>query len=156
MTLLQRRVERLEAIQPEKESSLAHLTDEELDAEIFTCCEKVFANGGEPDLRVALYNISCRKLFNSDPWVRDANHRIDVFNKFIKAALDQKLPKKILAVFKLGQRNVPVSPKDIELTVKALHDADLGEETPWLKEYLENSGVVSEYHQYQYRSINDN
>ena len=87
--------------------------------------------------------------------MRDANHRIDVFNKFIKAALDQKLPKKILAVFRLGWMNAPIPEKDVKLTLKVLHDADLGVETPWLKEYLENSGVVSEYQSYQYQRIED-
>ncbi len=59
-------------------------------------------------------------------------------------------------MFGLGWRNVPIPKDDIELTLKALHDADLGGETPWLNGYLENSGIVSEYHEYQYRSINDN
>ena len=142
---LKNRIKKLEAIQPEKESTLAYLTDEELDEAIFDSCKVLHDNGDEIDSAVSLTNIKCRQFFNSEPWLKDANHRIDVFNKFIKAAIEQTLPEKIKAVFGLGWRNVPIPKQDIELTLKVLHDADLGEEAPWLKGYLENSGVSNEY-----------
>ena len=152
---LKGRLNKLEALQPEKENSLAHLTDEELDAEAFTLCKKLAVKGVQIDLRAALYCIPVREFFTDEPWTRDANHRIGVFQEFLGVAHKQNLPEKIIAVFGLGLRNVPIPEKDIDLTLEVLRDANLGEETPWLKEYLENSGVVNEYHQYQYRSIDD-
>ncbi|TXK95636.1 hypothetical protein BMR02_12520 [Methylococcaceae bacterium HT1] len=101
-------------------------------------------------MRFALYCIPVRAFCNDELWVRDANHRISVFQKFLGIAHRQNLPEKIKAVFSLGWRNVPIPEKDIELTLKALHDTDLGDESPWLESYMKCSGVVNEYHSYQY------
>ena len=124
---LKNRIAKLEAIQPEKESSLAHLSDEELDAVIYENSKTLAKQGIEPERFIALHCIISREFCKDAHWVRDANHRINVFQGFLGIAYKQNLPEKIKAVFGLGWRNVPVPPKDIGLTVKALHDADLGE-----------------------------
>lgn len=142
---LKNRLNKLEASQPEKDNSLAHLTDEELDAEMFASCKKLATEGVEIDLRAALYCMPVREFFTDEPWTRDANHRISVFQEFLGIAHKQDLPEKIIAVFGLGWRNDSIPKEDIELTLKVLHDADLGKEAPWLKGYLEHSGVINEY-----------
>ena len=147
---LKGRLNKLEASQPKKENSLAHLTDEELDAEMFASCKKLAVKGAEIDLRAALYCIPVRELFTDEPWTRDTNHRISVFQAFLGIASKQNLPEKIQAVFGLGWRNVSIPNDDIELTLKALHDTNLGDEAPWLESYMKCSGVVNEYHSYQY------
>ncbi len=152
---LKNRLKKLETLIPDRENSLTHLTDEELDAEMFTSCKKLAAEGVEIDLRAALYCIPVREFFTDEPWTRDTNHRISVFQKFLGIAHKQNLPDKIKDIFGLGWRNVPIPPKDIKLVREVLHDVDLGDETPWLKQYLENSGVVSEFHNNQYRSVDE-
>lgn len=142
---LNNRLKKLEASQPEKENSFAHLTDEELDDALYASCKSAHEIWGELDVQYSLMSIKCRKLYDDEPWLKMANHRISVFQGFLEFALKQNLPEEIISVFALGWRNVPVPEEDIELTLKALHDIDLGEETPWLKGYLEYSGVISEY-----------
>ena len=142
---LKNRLKKLEASQPEKENSLAHLTYEELTEAVYKGSKALAGLGFEPSRYIALHCIKSREFCKDEHWVRDANLRISVFQEFLGIAHKLSLPEKIIAVFGLGWRNVPIPKKDIELTLTALHDADLGEETPWLKSYLECSGVINEY-----------
>ena len=89
-------------MRPEKENSLSHLTDEELGEAILLNCQKLHDSGTNIDASISLINVKCRQFFNDEPWLKDANHRISVFNDFTKAAIDQNLPEKIKAVFGLG------------------------------------------------------
>ena len=99
---LKNRIKKLEAMRPEKENSLSHLTDEELGEAILLNCQKLHDSGTNIDASISLINVKCRQFFNDEPWLKDANHRISVFNDFTKAAIDQNLPEKIKAVFGLG------------------------------------------------------
>jgi len=148
MSILKRRIEVLESKKKVRFTPSSTLTDEELEADAFAQCQKL--DPSEIDPRIMLYFISCRSLTTDEAWVRDANHRIDVFLGFLRCAIELKLPKKIKHILQLGYGNVKVPDKDITLIKKTLHDVDLGRETPWLLSYLEASGVVSEYHDYRY------
>ena len=144
-TALKNRIKKLEAIQPEKDNSLAHLTDDELNEVHYLNCKAIHEKGGELEPHNALWSVRCQEFFADEPWLKMANHRISVFQEFLGIAHKQSLPEKIIAVFGLGWRNIAIPKEDIELTLKVLHDADLGGEAPWLKGYLEHSGVINEY-----------
>ena len=78
MTLLKRRVEKLEASKPVKKNSLSHLTLEELDERLFNSCKVLHEACAEIDGRALLWNPKCRQFAKDESWVRDANHRISV------------------------------------------------------------------------------
>ena len=79
-----------EAAQPEKPSSLAHLTTEELHAEAHKVCKRLVDDGEELDHRIALIFAACREFFTDESWLWNAKHRMSVFQKFRKTGFDRK------------------------------------------------------------------
>jgi len=143
MNSLKRRLEKLELNHKPVSESLSNLSDEELDDAIVDQLESNKMLPSKLHLRLV---IKSRRLVNDPSWTRDENHRISAFGGFIKTAIDQKLPEEIQAVFGLGWRNVEIPESDIELILKTLPDADLGDEWPWVEGYMKNSGIISEYY----------
>ena len=158
MNPLKKRVEALEKIKPPV-SPLDALTDAELDEQLYNHCKTLHELGLQIDLQAALFNIRCREFFADEPWTRIANHRTSVFLEFRGIAIQEKLPEKINVVFARGWKNVVIPGKDISMAVDVLSDAGeiLGEEHPWLKGYLECSGVVNESLKinWQYRELDN-
>ena len=90
----------------------------------------------------ALLNVKCREFFSDEHWVKNHNHRLGVFLKYIQRMLKLDIPNKerIDYILGLGWRGVDIDSSDVNWLVNELKDVDLGEETPWLKGYLEHSG----------------
>ena len=141
MTVLENRIKKLEASKPEL-NPLAELTYEELKNEMFSICQKMHELGMEIEPEIAITNSKCRQFFTGTPWVMDHNHRLGVFFDFKGIILGQDLPnqQRIESILNLGWGNNEIDSKDIDWLVAELNDVDLGEESPWLKGYLEHSG----------------
>ena len=141
MSSLNNRLKKLEAAQP-KEDLLPRLIGEELEEAVFLECKTLHEMGVELDPQYALLNVRCREFFTDDHWVNNRNHRLSAFLKYRQAILDLELPNKerIEYILGLGWRGVDIDSSDVNWLVNELKYVDLGEETPWLKGYLEHSG----------------
>jgi len=144
---LRDRVEKLEASRP-KVNPLENLTGAELKEQIFLIWQKLYESGfvmGE-EHKVELCRMPrLRKFAKADErhWLNDYNHRIDVFHGFIKRTKGQSLPnqERINLIFGLGWRGFEIKPDHIEWMMNESEHHDLGDEAPWLREYLEGSGL---------------
>ena len=143
MSALNNRLKKLESAQLRNKELPPSLTEEELDDALFQECKTLYEMGVELNLQYALLNVRCREFFSDEHWVNNRNHRLSVFLKFKQAILDLDLPNKerVEDVLNLGWRGVDIDSNDIDWLVNELKGVDMGKETPWLKGYLEQSGV---------------
>ena len=141
MTTLKNRIKKLEAALP-KEDLPPPLTGEEIEEALFQECKTLHEVSVELDPQYALLNVRCREFYNDEHWIKNRNHRLDVFLKYRQAILDLELPNKerIGYILGLGWHGVDIDSSDVIWLVNELKGVDMGEETPWLKDYLEHSG----------------
>ena len=147
---LKARIEKLEASRP-KVNPLENLTEAELKERIFLICQKLYEAGlamGEENLVLLCRMPRLRKFAKAEeqPWLKDYNHRLDVFSGFRQRTYNLSLPnpehqERIDLIFRLGCRGVEIPPADIEWIINESANLDLGDEAPWLREYLEGSGL---------------
>ncbi len=144
------RVEKLEASKPKAVSLLDNLTEAELEEEIFLVWQKLHEAGvsmGDEHLALFCKMPRLRQFANVEErhWLHDSNHRMSVFHGFIARTIGRSLPnqKRIDFIFGLGWRGVEIKPHDIEWMMTESTHLDLGDETPWLLEYMEGSGLSS-------------
>ena len=141
MSALNNRLKKLEAALP-KEDLSPPLTNEELEEALFQECKTLHEMGVELNPQYALLNVKCREFYNDEHWISNRNHRLDVFLKYRQAILDMELPNKerIDYILGLGWRGVDIDSSEVNWLMNELEGVDMGEETPWLKGYLEHSG----------------
>ena len=138
---LKNRIKKLEAYNPPIDP-LAGLTEEELHDKMFSICQSLHEIGIEPMSKVALMFPKCRKFYSGTPWLLDHNHRLDAFQQFKGIIINQALPnqERIDEILNFGCRNIEIHKKEIDWLVTELEGVDMGEEKPWLRDYLEQSG----------------
>jgi hypothetical protein len=138
---LERRITTLEKSSP-KHNPLADLSDEELKAEMFKVCQRLHAAGVPIDKKTLVKVPKCRQFSDEAVWVKDRTHRLGVFLQFKGIVFKHSLPNhdRIISILNQGWGDDPIHADDKEWLVSQLSGIDLGEEGPWLKEYLDYSG----------------
>jgi hypothetical protein len=141
------RIEKLEALIP-KINPLENLTKAELEERLFLTWQRLYESGfvmGEEHLKVLCWMPRLRQFTKAgeQQWPNDSNHRLSVFSGFIARTIGQSLPnqERINLIFGLGWRGVEIPPDDIEWMMTESEHLDLGDEGPWLHEYMEGSGL---------------
>ncbi len=144
------RVEKLEALRPKVVSPLKNLTETELKEEMFLIWQKLYESGfvmGAEHLYALCRMPRLRAFANAEKrhWLHDSNHRMNVFHGFIARTIGRSLPnqERINYIFGLGWRGVEIPPDEIQWMMTESTHLDLGDETPWLLEYMEGSGLSS-------------
>jgi hypothetical protein len=138
---LRTRLAKIEQSSP-RHRPYAHLTDEELKAEIFKVSQQLHAQGLPISENTFLRVPESRQFANDASWLKDRNHRLDVFLKFMQIIYPLDLPNhgRIDSLLGQGWLDYPIEKADRDWLVAELAEVDLGEEEPWLKEYLKHSG----------------
>jgi hypothetical protein len=138
---LERRLALLEKTSP-AQRPYAHLTNEELKAEMFKVSQSLHAQGLPISKDTFLWVPECRQFANEASWLRDRNQRLDVFLKFMQIIYQLDLPNHayIDSILGKGWLDYPIEKADRVWLVAELAGVDLGEEGPWLQDYLEHSG----------------
>jgi hypothetical protein len=138
---LERRLALLEKTTP-KQSPYAHLTNEELKAEMFEVSRKLHAQGLPISEDTFLWVPESRQFADEASWIKDRNHRLDVFLKFMQIIYQLDLPNhaRIASLLGQGWMDYPIEKADRDWLAAELVGVDLGEEGPWLEDYLEHSG----------------
>jgi hypothetical protein len=145
------RIKKLEASMPKVVSPLENLTEAELEEQIFLIWQRLYGSGiamGEEHLKALCWMPRLRQFVKvgEQPWLFDSNHRLDVFSGFRQRTYNLSLPnpehqERIDLIFRLGCRGVEIPPSEIEWMMTESATLDLGDESPWLREYMEGSGL---------------
>jgi hypothetical protein len=138
---LERRITTLERSVP-KHDPLSVLSDEELKTEMFKTCQRLHAAGLPIDKRTLVGVPECRQFSDEPVWAQDRTHRLDVFLKFKRVVFEHNMPNqsRIISILNQGWSDQKISINDKDWLLSAFDGIDLGEEGPWLKEYLDYSG----------------
>jgi hypothetical protein len=139
---LERRLALLEKTSP-TQRPYAHLTNEELKAEIVENSRKLHAQGLPISENTFLWVPESRQFAIEQSWLKDRNHRLSVFMEFTRIVLMLKLPNsdRIQDIIRQGCLDYPIEKADRDWLVAELAGVDLGEEGPWLQDYLAHSGT---------------
>jgi hypothetical protein len=139
---LQRRITALEKSAP-KHDPLADLSDEELQDEMFKVCQRLHAAGLPIDKRTLVKVPKCRQFADEPVWAKDRTHRLDVFLEFKRIVFNRQMPNqdRIISILNQGWGDQRISTEDQDWLLSVFDRIDLGEEGPWLKEYLDYSGA---------------
>jgi len=142
MATIESRLKKLEAVQPRKDNELRSLPMEELYEGLYQECKAIHESGAELNPRYALLSARCREFSSDEHWVMDRNHRLSVFMGFYGTILELDLPnqERVEDIIRRCCRCLSIESSDIDWLVTELTGVDMGEETPWLKGYLEHSG----------------
>lgn len=121
----------------------AHLTDEELKVEIVKISQKLHSQGLPISKNTFLWVPESRPFADEASWLKDRNPRLDVFLKFRQLVYQLDLPNhdRIDSLLSKGYLDYPIEKADRDWLTAALAEVDLGEEGPWLQDYLEHSGA---------------
>jgi hypothetical protein len=139
---IERRLAMLEKTIP-KQNPYAHLSDDELKAEMFEVSRQLHAQGLPISKNTFLWVTESRQFASEPSWLQDRNHRLDVFLKFRQIISKLNLPNhdRIDCIFSRGWLDYPIEKADRDWLMAELSGINLGEEEPWLKAYLEYSGT---------------
>ncbi len=140
MTTLKTRVVRLEQMLPH--NPFANWTEEEMREELFLICQKLHEDHDDIPIGLIMANKKCRQFVDKPVWAMERNFRISAFSDFRRLIFEKSLPNidRIDSIICFGLLDQKIDQEDQQWLINELANVDLGDEGPWLSDYLNYSG----------------